>query len=182
VQTGFKSRDERRMERCFIQGESVYAPEPTTAPSGATIPLLTTRCSAPARAGSPREAWLRWLGPRFPEGSAYFTGTYSDDYGFPHGLTLARNVHHDFRRFILDRDLQHHEFIVGVEEHRFRDVLHLHAVIAGDFTDLDRRLLQAEWAVERGHARVLPVLDGCASYVTKYALKHDTTNFDWHLA
>jgi hypothetical protein len=129
-----------------------------------------------------REAWVAWLAPRFPAGSAYFTGTYSDDYGLPHGLMLARNVHHDFRRFLVERELMGHEFIDGVEQHKYRDVLHLHGIIQGDFSDLDRRLLKAEWERERGYARVLPVLDGCASYVTKYALKGDTEHFDWNIA
>lgn len=154
---------------------------------GLLVPRETAHASAAAAsaagARNPRQAWIQWLAPRFADDEAcYFTGTYSDDYGLPHGLTLARNVHKDFRSFLYDRELADREFICGVEHHRYRDVLHLHAVISGDFTELDRRLLQAEWAVERGHARVLPVRDGCASYVTKYALKGDTESFDWNLA
>jgi len=137
---------------------------------------------AAAGATTPRAAWISWLAPRFPVGAAYFTGTYSDDYGLPHGLMLARNVHHDFRKFLVERGLTGHEFLNGVEQHLYRDVLHLHAIIGGDFTDLDRRLLKAEWEAQRGYARVLPVLDGCASYVTKYALKGSTENFDWNLS
>mgnify|MGYP006927330167 FL=1 len=140
------------------------------------------RAEAAAGASNPREAWVRWLAPRFPSGSAYFTGTYSDDYGLPNGLMLPRNVHHDFRRFLIERGLTDREFINGVEQHRYRDVLHLHAIVSGEFSDIERRLLKAEWERERGYARVLPVLDGCASYVTKYALKGDTVNFDWTLA
>jgi len=138
--------------------------------------------AAAAGAATAREAWIAWLAPRFTPGAAYFTGTYSEDYGLSHGLMLARNVHHDFRRFLVERELTDRQFISGVEQHRYRDVLHLHAIISGDFSDIDRRLLKAEWERERGFSRVLPVLDGCASYVTKYALKGDTEHFDWNVA
>lgn len=168
-------RHQRKAMRDFITGGSGLL-IPRDAASQAEL------AAAVAGAASPREAWVGWLAPRFPQGAAYFTGTYSDDYGLPHGLMLARNVHHDFRRFLFDCGLTDREFVNGVEQHKYRDVLHLHAIIGGDFTDLDRRLLQAAWARSRGHARVLPVLDGCASYVTKYALKSDTVNFDWNLA
>lgn len=174
-QTERKSRHQLRFERDFITGgQGLLVPRDCTAHAEAA--------RAVAGAATPREAWVRWLAPRFPQGSAYFTGTYTDDYGTAHGLMLARNVHKDFRRFLVERALTGHEFICGVEQHRYRDVLHLHAVIHGDFTDLDRRLLAAEWQRERGFARVLPVLDGCASYVTKYALKGDTQCFDWNLS
>jgi len=112
----------------------------------------------------------------------YFTGTYSDDYGTRHGLMLPRNVHKDFRRWLVEQGLTAHPFINGVEHHKYRDILHLHAVVQGDFTEADMRLLRAYWQADRGHARALPVLDGCASYVTKYALKGDTDSFDWNLS
>lgn len=135
-----------------------------------------------AGAGAVRAAWLDFTRPRFADNdSAYFTGTYRDDYGFANGLMLPRNVHRDFRRF-LDRWDIPEQFIVGVERHQFRDILHLHAVIAGPFSDYDRNRLKAAWEADRGFARVLPVLDGCESYVTKYALKGDTDLFDWRLS
>jgi hypothetical protein len=166
---------QRRLERDFITGGT-----------GLLVPRQGNDLGAAAasEAATARQAWVAWLAPRFPQGSAYFTGTYSDEYGVPHGLMLARNVHHDFRRFLVERGLMAAEFINGVEQHAYRDssVLHCHAIIQGEFSDIDRRLLKAEWAATRGYARVLPVLDGCASYVTKYALKDDTYNFDWNLA
>lgn len=169
------SRQQRRIERDFITGGAGLL-VPRDAASHAEL------ADACAGAASPREAWVRWLAPRFPAGAAYFTGTYSEDYGLSHGLMLARNVHHDFRRFLVECGFMGAEFITGVEQHKYRDVLHLHAIIGGDFDDLDRRLLKARWELDRGYARVLPVLDGCASYVTKYALKGDTVNFDWNLS
>lgn len=179
-----KTRQQRRFERDFIQGGTGLL-VPVRDANGSRAAEATTllgRRMSPDRAVSPRDAWIRWLAPRFPAGSAYFTGTYSDEYGYAHGLMLARNVHRDFRRFLVDRDLMAAPFINGVEQHRYRDILHCHAIIAGDFNDLELRLLAAEWAVERGYSRVLPVLDGCASYVTKYALKGDTEAFDWNLS
>lgn len=178
-----KRRNSTRMERDFIQGGVGLLEPHLEEVTYAATPVLANRRS-PERAGSPREAWIRWLAPHFPKGSAYFTGTYGDEYGLPNGLMLARNVHHDFRRFLVERGLTDREFINGVEQHKYRDgnVLHCHAIIGGDFSDLDRRLLKAEWQADRGFCRVLPVLDGCASYVTKYALKGDTEHFDWNLA
>jgi len=135
--------------------------------------------------GSPqsvRDAWVNWLAPNFTGNAAYITGTYSDEYGFPHGLMKARNVHKDVRNWLKVIDLKDAHFICGVEEHRYRDILHWHGIIAGDFGDLERLILKASWESERGHCRVLPVLDGCASYITKYALKNDTDNFDWRLS
>lgn len=168
----YAGRHEARQARDFITGGcGLLLPRtPTTEPQAVIGGGATAR-----------DAWVRWLAPRFTPGSAYFTGTYSDEYGIPNGLMLARNVHKDFRSFLVQQGLTGHEFISGVEHHAYRDVLHLHAIIAGEFTDLDRRLLKAHWAAERGHARVLPVLDGCASYVTKYALKGDTESFDWNV-
>jgi len=173
-------RTSKRRARDFVHGVP-GAVLPVAAVTPSADAGLADRVGA-ARSASPREAWQRWLAPRFPAGSLYFTGTYSDEYGFSHGCTLPRNVHKDFRRWLLENGLERCEFVCGVEPHAFRDVLHLHAIVAGDFSDLDRRLLGAAWAVERGHSRVLPVQDGCASYVTKYALKGDTECFDWNLA
>jgi len=134
-----------------------------------------------APGATPRQAWVSWLSPRFPFGSAYFTGTYADDYGYANGLMLSRNVHKDFRRYLESFDFTG-DFICGVESHRYRDVLHLHAILQGDFNQRQLDWLKAWWSLDRGHARVLPVLDGCASYVTKYALKGDTESFDWRLS
>lgn len=155
---------------------SVGAPEAARAPLGGAGELLL------APGTTARDAWIAWLSPLFAgTQSCYFTGTYSDDYGLPNGLMLARNVHKDFRRF-LDSFGYEGRFINGVEHHQYRDVLHLHAILEGPFTDEQMRWVKRWWASERGHARALPVLDGCASYVTKYALKGDTESFDWRLS
>lgn len=130
---------------------------------------------------TPREAWVSWLSPVFAgSDSCYFTGTYSDDYGYPNGLMASRNVHKDFRRFLESFDYSG-QYIVGVEPHAWRDILHLHAILEGPMTEEQMRWVKLHWSTERGHARALPVLDGCESYITKYALKGDTDNFEWRL-
>lgn len=177
----YPSRIARRTQRDFIHGVPGAIVPQGVPRDDARVPTLVAR-DAPDRAAGVRDAWLRWLAPRFPNGSLYFTGTYSDEYGIAHGCMAPRNVHKDFRRWLLEQGLEGREFINGVEQHQYRDVLHLHAVVGGEYSDLDRRLLAASWAAERGHARALPVLDGCASYVTKYALKGSTQSFDWNLA
>lgn len=134
-----------------------------------------------AAGATPRDAWIAWLSPIFARSdSAYFTGTYSDEYGYPNGLMKQRNVHKDFARFLESFDYQG-QYIVAVEQHQYRDILHLHAILEGPFNERQLQWMKAWWAVERGHARVLPVTDGCASYVTKYALKGDTDSFEWRL-
>lgn len=133
------------------------------------------------RGATARDAWIGWLAPHFADQDAcYFTGTYSDDYGTANGLMLQRNVHKDFTRFLESFDYQG-DYIVGVEQHAFRDILHLHGILQGPFSDDQRRWVKEWWQAERGHARALPVQDGCASYVTKYALKGDTDAFEWRL-
>lgn len=155
--------------------------------SGAGQAQAQARRPAPAAlllapGATARDAWIAWLSPRFADlDSAYLTGTYSDEYGYPHGLTLARNVHKDFRRFLADHHLEERQFINGVEHHQYRDILHLHAIIEGPFAPGELLALKRCWERERGHAKALPVLDGCTSYVTKYALKGDTEAFDWSL-
>lgn len=161
-----------------------------SAASGEGKPAVPATCAAAAvldrslllaPGTSPQEAWVSWLAPVFAgTQSCYFTGTYSDAYGYPNGLMLVRNVHADFRRFLQSFEFDS-RYIVGVEHHAYRDILHLHAILEGPMTDDQMRWVKAWWSAERGHARALPVLDGCASYVTKYALKGDTDSFEWRL-
>lgn len=131
---------------------------------------------------TPRDAWVAWLAPTFAGNeSCYFTGTYSDDYGTENGLMAQRNVHKDFTRFLESWGYQG-RYIVGVEQHRYRDILHLHAILEGPFSEAQRLWVKRYWSAQRGHARSLPVQDGCASYITKYALKGDTDSFEWRLS
>lgn len=128
-----------------------------------------------------RQAWIEWLAPHFPDGCLYVTGTYSDEYGFAHGLTHPRNVFKDVQRFLQSIGFED-EFIMGVEPHLFRDVLHWHGVLKMFANEQQREYLKALWGMERGFSRWLEVKDGCMSYVTKYALKGDTDCFEWRLS
>jgi len=160
--------------------ESVHGHEPRSGGGGGRVAGAESLLLAPGT--SARDAWVSWLAPVFADNdSCYFTGTYSDDYGIPNGLMNQRNVFKDWKRF-LESFGWDGQFIVAVEQHRWRDVLHLHAILAGPMTDDQRAWIRTAWACDRGHARSLPVQDGCASYVTKYALKHDSDAFDWRLS
>lgn len=168
--------DNQRSLRLRAADQPAARPPLAAAAGAATSLLLAPGCT-------PRDAWVAWLSPRFSDNdSAYFTGTYSDDYGFENGLMLVRNVHKDFLRFLRSNRLAGRNFICGVEQHQYRDILHLHGIIEGPFSTEQRQTLKALWSAERGFARVLPVLDRCASYVTKYALKGDTDSFEWSLS
>jgi len=149
----------------------------------------TCRCAEPTASGllpawgssrDVRSAWISFLSPIFPVGSCYFTGTYSDEYGFGHALMVPDNVQRDFRKWLKQWGISS-EYIVAVERHKWRDILHLHAIIAGDFSPLQLKCLEQDWGIDRGYARSLPVLDGCVSYVTKYALKDSVESFDFRL-
>lgn len=104
-----------------------------------------------------------------------FTGTYSDAYGYRNGLMLSRNVEADFRRFMSWKGLHHRPWAIGIERHpqTHRNVLHLHAIVAGDWTREDCDDFRACWAVHRGHAKAKPVVDadGFCGYVCKHLLK-----------
>jgi len=174
-------REEARLALVAAAAASLSSPAALGTPLLAAPPLQAPVgvCGGGA---SVRSAWIRWLAPAFADnGSCYFTGTYSDAYGEPHGLMAVRNVMKDFGRWLAWWDFGD-RYIIGVEKHRYRDILHLHAILEGPFTQDQMQLLKDFWQRDRGFARALPVLDGCASYVTKYALKGDSDSFDWRLS
>lgn len=153
-------------------------PDRTAGGGAAPPPAARTR----GRGSAVVRAWCDWLSPHFAgNDSAYLTLTYSDDYGYPHGCMLPRNCQSDVRRWVHSLGLEARRFIWAVEPHRDRTILHLHGIIEGPFTFDQRGILEAAWRQERGWARVLPVLDGCESYVTKYALKSTVEAFDFNL-
>ena len=82
------------------------------------------------------DAWADFLEPHFANGhSTHFTGTYSDSYGYSHGLMLVRNVMRDFvafRRTLLKHGMPTCPGCIGVEYHPSgRSILHLHALLGG---------------------------------------------------
>ena len=130
------------------------------------------------------ESWADWLQQYFPGEPMNLTGTYSDAYGYPHGLMLARNVMKDFRAFCRDMGCLSESACIGVEHHPSgRDVLHFHAVLGGHWTKADCARLQFEWTRTRGWAVAKPVSDrgGCVEYAAKHLLKQrsDSDHFEF---
>jgi hypothetical protein len=112
----------------------------------------------------------------------FFTATYSDAYGYPHGLMKARNVLADFRRFLVSQGIDHLDWVCAVELHKFRDILHLHALISGLGDFETRCALERAWRESSRGQQVTadPLLDRGLQYCTKYALKGvDAAEFDW---
>lgn len=132
-----------------------------------------------AKADPVRDAWVGLIRDRLGTDLTFFTGTYSDAYGLPHGLMLARNVQRDWARFLTDVGLPDTPFVCAVEAHKTgRDVLHLHALVHAP----DLALLESAWQADRGFAKAVPCHDGGVAYVCKYALKRgmsDPCAFDW---
>lgn len=139
---------------------------------------------APRRDTPLLTAWVDFLSPHFVgEGNIFLTGTYSDEYGIPHGLMLTRNAHKDVQRFVDSLCLQDHEWLNAVEEHRYRDILHNHLLIRGPFTTQQAEAIKSAWAETRGHAYLDCIHDsvGCVRYVTKYCLKSRAESVEWNL-
>lgn len=144
------------------------------------------RPAFPVAGRAPDPVLVAWCGMvqehMDPDGSVFFSGSYSDQYGLPHGLMKARNVVKDFKRFLVAEGLQNHEWVCAVERHKYRDVLHLHALISGA-GDFHRRVeLEQAWRASGRGRQVTadPLLDGGVAYCSKYALKaQEAAEFDW---
>jgi hypothetical protein len=113
----------------------------------------------------------------------FFSGSYSDKYGYPHGLMLPRNVQADFKRALADYGFANRDWFDAVEAHKTgRDVLHCHALIA-DMSREDMRLLEACWTRDRGWSKAVRCHDGGVNYCCKYVLKSNNgDSFDWSWA
>lgn len=121
----------------------------------------------------------RWFGRTFTGSqAAYATFTLSDDAARTMRVFTGRQALRSVRAFLRRYGVT--TFVCTVEPHRHRSTPHVHALLmlpAG----MTRTMLWAHWrAATESHARILPVLDGCASYVTKYVLKDATADsMDW---
>jgi hypothetical protein len=133
------------------------------------------------------DSWVSLLSPHFGDDAVNLTGTYSDNYGYSHGLMLARNVLADFRRALAhERPGAFLPWCIGIEHHNTgRDVLHFHAMVGGEWTEDDRAALKAYWDYSRGWSVAKAVSDagGCVGYCAKHLLKRGAAdNFDFQLA
>lgn len=115
-----------------------------------------------------------------PERLCFFSGSYSNEYGYPHGLMLARNVQADFRRALEAFGFGDRGFTCSVEQHPSgRDVLHLHALVE-ELTRQEMAELEQLWTESRGWSKAVPCHDGGVRYVCKYALKGSNVDtFEW---
>lgn len=127
-------------------------------------------------------AWAQMLSGYFPDGSdsAYVTLTWSDDYARRHHVHGPKSALRDVRAYLQDIGVR--QFYLAVEQTDRANVPHVHGIIRiGGMST--RKWLWGQWfATRKSMARILPVQDGCLSYVTKYVLKDNTaTSLDWQL-
>jgi hypothetical protein len=162
---------------------------------GAYLEDLASRAIERQRPGSlPRskgnqkvlDAWETFLGPHFDATCAVnLTGTYRNDYGYSHGLMLARNVVVDFLRVLKHEQVGEVPWCIGTEQHRTgRDILHFHAMVGGDWDAVSVERLEAYWLYSRGWAVAKLVSDagGCVGYCAKHLLKRGAAdNFEFRL-
>jgi len=131
------------------------------------------------------DGYVGMFSPHFDGGGAMnLTGTYTDGYGYAHGLMLPRNIIKDFRAFIdQERPGVFDPWLIGVEAHNTgRDILHFHAMVGGTWSEADMERLQARWVYSRGWAvaKSVTAAGGCVAYCAKHLLKRgadDTLDF-----
>lgn len=135
------------------------------------------------RVDAVRDAWVRLIAEHMDTSEgAFCTLTYSDGYGYPHGLMLARNCLADWRRFLKSQGLSlpANPWTCCIERHQERDILHLHALLGGVDSAESRFGLQEAWQRDRGFCRISPILDGGVRYCAKYATKSlEAAMFEW---
>lgn len=128
------------------------------------------------------EAWAMMLSSYFPDGSdaAYVTLTFSDAYADRAKVHGPKSAFRDARSYFDDVGIR--QFFLACEQTDRVAVPHVHGIVrVGEM--VSRRWLWGAWfGTRKSHARILPVQDGCLSYVTKYLLKdRDATMVDWRL-
>lgn len=127
-----------------------------------------------------RDAWVELVRSKMAgEDVCFFTGTYRDDYGYSFGLMKAHNVQRDWRRFLREQGLEDNSWVCAVESHKYRVVLHLHALLAGVSQERADQLAHA-WNESRGWSSAPRCTDGGVAYTCKYALKAaEGDSFEW---
>lgn len=128
-------------------------------------------------------AWCQMVQDRMSgQGDVFFTGTYSDEYGYAHGLMLSRNIIKDFERFLTSQGLETHNWVCAVEKHKYRDILHLHALISSVGDTAQHIAIEQAWRQSKRGRQVTaaPLADRGYAYCTKYALKgENSADFEW---
>lgn len=139
----------------------------------------------PRRVDPLLDAWVGFINEHMDTGgAAFFTGTYSDPYGYANGCMLGRNVLKDFTRFLEAMQMADAPWVCCAEVHESgRDILHLHALVGNLADGRSRYGFESAWVDSRGWASCHPLLDGGVRYCSKYALKsYESSMFDWSWA
>ena len=129
-----------------------------------------------------QEAWVQWL-----QGQGlgtYVTLTWSDEVALRDGLAYrdregkvyghpsSRIVALQHTRSWASRHGYDYRYFFASEVGYGRDIPHVHGMMEA-MSRQERYRLWAHWFATKGLAVVLPVTDGCESYVSKYILKDD---------
>ncbi|CAK0743165.1 hypothetical protein CCP3SC15_1240007 [Gammaproteobacteria bacterium] len=111
----------------------------------------------------------------------YVTVTWSDGAADKFHVDGARSAMREFRRFMAEMGIK--KWYAVVEGHKERAVPHIHAVVK--YGGRRTVMWQKWWGETNSMARILPITDGCFSYVSKYILKDggDTGGFttEWRI-
>lgn len=121
-------------------------------------------------------AWVTYLGPHFDTcAAANVTVTYSDTYGYSHGLMLVRNVERDLERLVRELGRESDSWVAGIEYHptTHRAILHAHMMVGGDWTESQLSYAKMQIDAVRGWSVVKHVTEagGCVEYCAKHLLK-----------
>jgi hypothetical protein len=112
--------------------------------------------------------WAEWLSGQGL--NVYVTLTWSDDAADERHIDSPTSALRDFRALM--RKFKVRKYYVAVEGHKERTVPHIHAVIRYDGSM--KAMWEYYWNTRHSMARILPVMDGCFSYVAKYIMKDKT--------
>ena len=122
-----------------------------------------------------KDAWSEWLETLFPGDTWFLTLTYSDANGKRLKAYTPRSCFGDAHRWLKACEYREQSLFV-TEPHRWRDILHLHGLLAsgssmpggdGEAAALARGL----WEQSAGFARLSPAVPAAFPYVCKYAMK-----------
>jgi hypothetical protein len=121
------------------------------------------------------DAWGDWLATLAPwNWFATFTFRSLDDGSGDRGFGRIAWYESAWANFVreLDGPLQHVQWVRAYERHKWRDDLHIHALIAG-VGDVERRTAWRWWFDRYGVNRILPYAPerGGARYIAKYVVK-----------
>lgn len=180
------ARRQRRAQAAPMPGQlGIPAASGGEAPQPAGAEVAGDAALAPGTAAVRRAVhagWARMLSGYFPDGSdsAYVTLTWSDTAARSRGVHGPKSALRDVKDYL--RDVGITQFFLAVEQTDRANVPHVHGIVRVGGMASRRWLWGAWYGTRKSMARILPVQDGCLSYVTKYVLKDElATSLDWSL-